>query len=415
MEYLDEQVSQCDVLLALVGKKWLGVQKINCHSCGSFYLPVRLAVKDDDNSSYLRCPECGCGGVLGNGFSYEKLHGLHDEDDFVRIEITSALKRDITVVPVLVEGAKMPATEMLPPELEKFSRRQAAHVRPGRDFRRDVNDLIKALEAMRAEDTAGVCEATGVLPEVSSSLPEAPPEIIVFEGDDIAIEDPIVEKAIRKSLKKRTGELTKADLGKVTELDLQETPFTDAGFKEVAQLQQLTSLNVDYTDITDAGLKDVTKLQQLSSLSANTTVITDAGLKKLTKIPKLTLLDVGNTQITDAGLKDVAKLQKLTYLDLLRTQITDAGLKELAKLQKLKLLVLGHTQIIDADLKEVAKFKQLEWLALVYTQITDVGLKEVAKLQKLTDLGLIDTQVTDAGVAELQETLPECLFESDFD
>ena len=64
VEYLDEQVSQCDVLLALVGKKWLGVQKINCHSCGSFYLPVRLAVKDDDNSSYLRCPECGFGGVL---------------------------------------------------------------------------------------------------------------------------------------------------------------------------------------------------------------------------------------------------------------------------------------------------------------------------------------------------------------
>ena len=149
VEYLDEQVSQCDVLLALVGKKWLGVQKIECFGCGSFYLPGNLnAAKFADNSSYLSCPECSYIIVRGSEFSFEGLQGLHDENDFVRIEIISALNRDITVVPVLVEGAKMPAIEMLPPELEKFSRRQAAYVRPGRDFRRDVNDLIKALESM---------------------------------------------------------------------------------------------------------------------------------------------------------------------------------------------------------------------------------------------------------------------------
>ena len=49
------------------------------------------------------------------------------------------------------------------------------------------------------------------------------------------IADPIVEKAIRKSLKKPQGELTKTDLAKVTRLNLVGTKITDAG---VAELQK---------------------------------------------------------------------------------------------------------------------------------------------------------------------------------
>ena len=121
------------------------------------------------------------------------------------------------------------------------------------------------------------------------------------------ITDPNVEKAIRMELKKRTGELTKADLAKVTRLDLYDTKITDAGLKEVAKLQKLTHLFLYDTKITDAGLKDVAKLQNLTVL-------------RLYKI-----------QITDTGLKEVAKLQKLTGLHLSRTQITDAGVAQLEK------------------------------------------------------------------------------------
>jgi len=39
--------------------------------------------------------------------------------------------------------------------------------------------------------------------------------------------NPIVEKAIRKELKKPTGELTKADLEKVTWLELQDNQLTN--------------------------------------------------------------------------------------------------------------------------------------------------------------------------------------------
>jgi len=56
------------------------------------------------------------------------------------------------------------------------------------------------------------------------------------------IADPIVEKAIRYRLKKPTGELTKADLEKVTYLRLYKTQITDAGLKDIAKLQKLERL-----------------------------------------------------------------------------------------------------------------------------------------------------------------------------
>lgn len=47
-------------------------------------------------------------------------------DDFVRMEVEAALRRDIPVVPVLVQGATVPRPEDLPPSLAGLSKRQAA-------------------------------------------------------------------------------------------------------------------------------------------------------------------------------------------------------------------------------------------------------------------------------------------------
>ena len=97
----------------------------------------------------------------------------------------------------------------------------------------------------------------------------------------------IVEKAIRKSLKKPTGELTKADLEKVTRLGLVSTQITDAGLKELAKLKQLTVLHLAETQVTDAGLNDVAKMKQLKLLTLGRTKVTDAGVAQLKKaLPK---------------------------------------------------------------------------------------------------------------------------------
>ena len=151
-------------------------------------------------------------------------------------------------------------------------------------------------------------------------------------ADEKLIADPVVEKSVRLSLKKPKGDLTKADLEKVTLLGLLLEEITDAGLKEVAKLQKLKQLNLTFCNqITDAGLKEVAKLQQLEVLNLTNTEITDAGLKELAKLQKLRHLSLNNTQITDAGLKDVAKLQKLKQLNFRNTKVTKAGVAELKK------------------------------------------------------------------------------------
>lgn len=50
---------------------------------------------------------------------------LFNKDDFIRIEISAALKRDIRVIPVLVNGAMMPNPEDLPGDLQALTRRHA--------------------------------------------------------------------------------------------------------------------------------------------------------------------------------------------------------------------------------------------------------------------------------------------------
>ena len=163
---------------------------------------------------------------------------------------------------------------------------------------------------------------TGVV-NPNKPSPKAVPEKLIT--------DPIVEEAIRKHLKKPTGELTEADLSKVAVVGVSYTELTDEGLKGIAKMQQLEILSLTYTQITDAGLKDIAKLQQLEILSLDETQITDAGLKEVAKLQKLQSLNLEGTKITDAGLKEIAKLQNLTHLFLGSTKITDAGVAELKK------------------------------------------------------------------------------------
>ena len=69
----------------------------------------------------------------------------HRPIDYVRLEIATALSRNIRVIPVLVHGATMPQPQDLPDELAKLSRRQAI-VLSDSYFRDDVDRLISVLE-----------------------------------------------------------------------------------------------------------------------------------------------------------------------------------------------------------------------------------------------------------------------------
>ena len=73
---------------------------------------------------------------------------IADPADFVRLEVETALgAADVTVIPVLVEGAGMPAPEELPPELQSLARRNAIELSDLR-WRYDCQRLMSALEEL---------------------------------------------------------------------------------------------------------------------------------------------------------------------------------------------------------------------------------------------------------------------------
>ncbi|MEQ6342080.1 MAG: TIR domain-containing protein [Gammaproteobacteria bacterium] len=100
---IEKAVSSCKVLIVVIGKQWLTV------------------VDEKGNRR------------------------LEDANDFVRMEISAALKRDIRVVPVLVEGATMPEEGSLPEDLKRLCKRQALEVSDNR-WEFDTQQLVKVLE-----------------------------------------------------------------------------------------------------------------------------------------------------------------------------------------------------------------------------------------------------------------------------
>ena len=103
VEVITTAVESCDVLLALIGDRW-------------------LTITDQDGR-----------------------RRLDNLDDFVRLEIEAALTRNVRVIPILVEGARMPRADELPPSLAKLVRRQALELSPSR-FDSDTRRLLRVLD-----------------------------------------------------------------------------------------------------------------------------------------------------------------------------------------------------------------------------------------------------------------------------
>ena len=76
---------------------------------------------------------------------------VDNEADPVRIEVETALKRDIPVVPILVGGAEMPRTTQLPESLKDFAFRHAVTVDGGLDFDNHLSRLVRDLDRIFAD------------------------------------------------------------------------------------------------------------------------------------------------------------------------------------------------------------------------------------------------------------------------
>ncbi len=83
------------------------------------------------------------------GRIYDRLvTGFGKAQVFVRIELETALARDIPVVPVLVGHAQLPVASELPGSLASLVFRQSIEVRPDPDFHNDATRLVTALRAI---------------------------------------------------------------------------------------------------------------------------------------------------------------------------------------------------------------------------------------------------------------------------
>src|SRR5262249_50857490 len=110
--YLNSQVAACDVFLTVIGPGWLDA-------------------KDDDGRRRFDNP-----------------------DHFVTIEIAAALARNIRVIPVLVDNARMPKADKLPDPIKPLVRRNAVEVRNSQ-FGRDAETLVARTREALGEDATG--------------------------------------------------------------------------------------------------------------------------------------------------------------------------------------------------------------------------------------------------------------------
>ena len=69
-----------------------------------------------------------------------------------RIEIATALRRNIPVIPILLEDTRVPKAERLPDELKPLSRRNGLEVRSA-SFHGDMDRLVRGLRGHSGPQT----------------------------------------------------------------------------------------------------------------------------------------------------------------------------------------------------------------------------------------------------------------------
>jgi hypothetical protein len=106
--FIRDRIERCDVLLAVIGRDWLG-----------------------------KGPEPG-------------RSRLEDPSDYVRIEVEAALARQIPVIPVLIRAASVPPADSLPETLQELPNMNGIEIRRGHDFDNDLARLVDQLERLLA-------------------------------------------------------------------------------------------------------------------------------------------------------------------------------------------------------------------------------------------------------------------------
>ena len=124
-QVLKERLDACEVMLSLIGKEWAHARDAN-------------------------------GG-----------RRLDNPADFVRLEIATALERNVAVTPVLLQDARMPSADSLPDDLKDLAYRNGFELSHTR-WESDVHELVRRL---------GLTTSANPTAAASAGPPTAPPAI----------------------------------------------------------------------------------------------------------------------------------------------------------------------------------------------------------------------------------------------
>ncbi len=191
------------------------------------------------------------------------------------------------------------------------------------------------------------------------------------------------------------------DLKQLTKLSLRssgrESAIADAGLAHLNGLRKLDYLDVGGTQVTGTGLAYLSGAP-LKQIELDGTPFNDAGLRTLQILPKLESLTLSETQVTDAGLPLLRALPKLAELSLNNTNVTGSGLEGLKTLET---LCLTHTRITDEQMAYIARMPKLRSLDLTSAQVTD-AIGPIIKTMNLRSLHLTNTRVSESTSNELR-------------
>ena len=147
---IEQNVASCGVLLAIIGPRWL----------------------DTTNADGTR--------------------RLDDPNDFVALEIASAMKRDVPVIPVLVHEATMPVVDKLPATIKDLAFHNSVELSHAR-WNSDVGLLIEALKAYVTPSVSSHQEpAAPVHATVPVQLPAPHPPVEALRPTSNASKAPMI-------------------------------------------------------------------------------------------------------------------------------------------------------------------------------------------------------------------------------
>jgi WD40 repeat protein len=98
---------------------------------------------------------------------------MQEESDPVRVEVETALRRRVPIIPVLIGSTRMPSSDQLPPSLKDFAFRNAVKVDTGQDFDYHMDRLIKSMDAILSQTPKSPPSRETKVPALSARQPTA--------------------------------------------------------------------------------------------------------------------------------------------------------------------------------------------------------------------------------------------------